>query len=156
MRETWVLSLGWIPFPGEGKGYPLQYSSLETSMDCIVHGVAKSQTRPSNFHFTSLHFNGLRLFSCFPHLLQFSSEFWKKELLIWSTVSFQSCFCWLYNFSIFGCKEYNQSDFSIDHLVMSMCRVGSYIVGGGCLLWPVCSLGKTVLAFALLYFVSQG
>ena len=30
--------------PGGGKGYPLQYSSLENSMDCIVHGVAKSQT----------------------------------------------------------------------------------------------------------------
>ena len=25
-------------FPGEGKGYPLQYSSLEYSMDCMVHG----------------------------------------------------------------------------------------------------------------------
>ena len=36
--------------PGEGKGYPLQYSGLENSMDCIVHGVAKSQTRLSNFH----------------------------------------------------------------------------------------------------------
>ena len=30
-------------FPGEGKGYPLQYSGLENPMDCIVHGVAKSQ-----------------------------------------------------------------------------------------------------------------
>ena len=30
--------------PGEGKGYPLQYSCLENSMNCIVHGVAKSQT----------------------------------------------------------------------------------------------------------------
>ena len=30
--------------PGEGKGYPLHYSGLENSMDCIVHGVAKSQT----------------------------------------------------------------------------------------------------------------
>ena len=30
--------------PGEGKGYPLQYSGLENSMDCIVHGVAKSWT----------------------------------------------------------------------------------------------------------------
>ena len=29
--------------PGEGKGYLLQYSGLENSMDCIVHGVAKSQ-----------------------------------------------------------------------------------------------------------------
>ena len=31
----------------EGKGYPLQYSGLENSLDCIVHGVAKNQTRPS-------------------------------------------------------------------------------------------------------------
>ena len=37
--------------PGEGKGYPLQYSGLENSMDYIVHGVTKSQTRLSNFHF---------------------------------------------------------------------------------------------------------
>ena len=36
--------------PGEGKGYPLQYSGLENAMDCIVHGVAKSQTRLSAFH----------------------------------------------------------------------------------------------------------
>ena len=28
--------------PGEGKGYPLQYSSLENSIDCIVHGVKES------------------------------------------------------------------------------------------------------------------
>ena len=27
---------------GEGIGYPLQYSGLENSMDCIVHGVAES------------------------------------------------------------------------------------------------------------------
>ena len=35
--------LGSIPglgrSPGEGKGYSLQYSGLENSMDCIVHGV---------------------------------------------------------------------------------------------------------------------
>ena len=36
---------------GEGKGYLLQYSGLENSMDCIVHGVAKSRTRLSHFHF---------------------------------------------------------------------------------------------------------
>ena len=29
---------------GEGNGYPLQYSGLENSMDCIVHGVAKRWT----------------------------------------------------------------------------------------------------------------
>ena len=41
-----VGDLGLIPglgrSPGEGKGYPPQYSGLESSMDCIVHGVAKS------------------------------------------------------------------------------------------------------------------
>ena len=37
-------------FPGEGKGYPLQYSCLENSMDGIVHGVTKSQTPLSDFH----------------------------------------------------------------------------------------------------------
>ena len=30
--------------PGEGIGYPLQYSGLENSMDGIVHGVAESDT----------------------------------------------------------------------------------------------------------------
>ena len=39
--------------PAEGKGYPLQYSGLENSMDCIVHGIAKSWTRLSDFHFIS-------------------------------------------------------------------------------------------------------
>ena len=38
--------LGSIPglgrSPGEGKGYPFQYSGLENSVDCIVHGVAES------------------------------------------------------------------------------------------------------------------
>ena len=37
--------------PGEGKDYPLQYSGLENFMDCIVHGVAKSGTWLSDFHF---------------------------------------------------------------------------------------------------------
>ena len=53
MRETWVRSLGWED-PGEGKGYPLQYSGLENSMACIVHGVAKSRTRMSDFHFHTI------------------------------------------------------------------------------------------------------
>ena len=39
--------------PGEGKGYPLQCSGLENSRDSIVHGVSKSWTRLSNFHFIS-------------------------------------------------------------------------------------------------------
>ena len=43
MWETWVRSLGWEDPLEKGKAYSLQYSGLENSMDCIVHGVAKSQ-----------------------------------------------------------------------------------------------------------------
>ena len=59
--------LGSIPgsgrSPGEGNGNPLQYSCLENPMDAgawwaIVHGVAKSRTRLSNFTFT-FHFHAL-------------------------------------------------------------------------------------------------
>ena len=55
--------LGWIPglgrFPGEGDGYPLQYSCLQNSMDkgdwwAIVHGVTKSWTQLSNQHSRSI------------------------------------------------------------------------------------------------------
>ena len=45
------LILGLGRYPGEGKGYPLQYSGLEDSMDYIVHGVTKSWTGLSAFHF---------------------------------------------------------------------------------------------------------
>ena len=59
----YVGDLGLIPVlgrsPGEGKGYILQYSGLENSMDCIVHGVAKSQTQLSDFHFQDSHSEGL-------------------------------------------------------------------------------------------------
>ena len=51
VRETWVPSLGGENSPGEGKGYPLQGSGLETSVGWVVHGVTKSWTRLSNFHF---------------------------------------------------------------------------------------------------------
>ena len=60
MQETqgmWVQSLDLeepLDWSGEGNGNPLQYSSLENSMDrgawwAIVHGVAKSQTRVSDW-----------------------------------------------------------------------------------------------------------
>ena len=53
-----VEDLGSIPglrrSPGGGKGYSLQYSGLEDSMDCIDHWVTKSQTELSDFHRASL------------------------------------------------------------------------------------------------------
>ena len=51
-----VGDLGSIPrlgkSPGEGKGYPLQCSGLENSMDCTVQRVTKTQAQLSDFHFT--------------------------------------------------------------------------------------------------------
>ena len=68
-----VGGLGLIPglgrSPGERKGYPLQYSALENSMDCRDHGVTKSQARLSNFHTqtmsTQIHMHDLKLQFCF-------------------------------------------------------------------------------------------
>ena len=59
--------------PGEGKGYPLQYSGLENSMDCIVHGVTKSQTQPSSF--------------CFSPYSRLQIKIVKILLLLWFWVS---------------------------------------------------------------------
>ena len=47
----WMLSRASLIAQLEGKGYPFQYSGLENSMNCIVHGVANSQTWLSDFHF---------------------------------------------------------------------------------------------------------
>ena len=69
--------LGSIPglgrSPGEGKGYPLQYSGLENSLDCTVHGVKKSQTQLSDFHFHFLHILGSQIVSSCPGVHRESS-----------------------------------------------------------------------------------
>ena len=69
------LNLGSIPglgrSPGEGKGYPLQYSSLKNSMDCIVHGITKSQHDWVTFTFT----------------------FWTLFLYMWKACV---CMCWFF------------------------------------------------------------
>ena len=55
-----VGDLGLIPglgrYLGEEHSYPLQYSGLENSVNCITHRVAKSRTQLSNFH---LHFQNI-------------------------------------------------------------------------------------------------
>ena len=73
-----VGDLGSIPglgrSPGEGKGYPLQYSGLEKSMDCRVHGVTKSWTQLSNFHFLHLKLTQ----HCESTILQYKIKIVKK------------------------------------------------------------------------------
>ena len=52
---------------GEGISYPLQYSGLENSMDCIVHGVTNSRMRLSNFHFISVIYVFYQISGSFSH-----------------------------------------------------------------------------------------
>ena len=51
MQETPVRFLGWEDPLEKGKSYPLQYSGLKNSVDCIAPGVTKSRTELSDFHF---------------------------------------------------------------------------------------------------------
>ena len=68
---------GWERSPGEGNGCPLQYPSLEKSMNCIVHGVAKSRTRLSDLHFTltGIEKHGVRT-AMYPWILSSSLIYW--------------------------------------------------------------------------------
>ena len=54
-----------------------------------------------------------------------------------------------------GCKNHNRSDFGLDHLVVCVCRIICCVVGRACLLWPVRSLGRTVLSYVLLHSVPR-
>ena len=100
--ETWVQSLSWEDSPGEGIGYPLQYSCLENPMnggvwEVAAHGVTKSRTRLSHFTFLSLGvksyfscrkmdpFQGLKLGSCLTLGNELSEEthmLTKQEILL--------------------------------------------------------------------------
>ena len=93
--------------------------------------------------------------------------------MIWATVSSQSCFCWLYRPSPsltarniinlisvltiwwFPCVVVLFHTHTHTHTHTHRTHKFSCVVGRGYLLWPVRSLGKTLLAFALIHFVCQ-
>ena len=64
---------------GEGKGYPLQDSGLENSVDCIVHGVTNSWTQLSDFHFHCALQGG-----CWLGALGTRSQHWPRVCAWWS------------------------------------------------------------------------
>ena len=76
-----ILGLG--RSPGEGKGYPLQYSGLENSMDYTVHGVTKSQTRLSDFSFLLTSIVNVALMGTYL-LMSAQSAFWDKVSLAYT------------------------------------------------------------------------
>ena len=71
------------------------------------------------------------------------------------TVSSWSCFCWQYRASPSLAAKNIINLISVLTIWWCPCVESSCVVGRGCLLWPVHSLGKTLLAFALLHFVLQ-
>ena len=87
--------------PGEGKGYLLQYSGLENSMDCIAYGVAKSRTQISDFHFASELTKQAQVFFLF------------------------GCWLFFFFFSLEGCtssawqKLYPTTTFTLNHMIFS-------------------------------------
>ena len=76
--------------------------------------------------------------------------------MIWATVSSWSCFCWLYRASPFLAAKNIINLISVLTIWWCSCVESSLVLlEEGCLLWPVCSLGRMVLAFALLHSVLQ-
>ena len=118
-----------------------------------------SNSRPSRWWYhPAISSSGVPFSSC-PQSLPASESFPMSQLFAWDgqSIGVSALASFLpNNFSVFSCKEYNQSDFGIDHLVMSKGRIVSCVVWNRCFLWPVCSLGKTLLAFSLLHSVLQG
>ena len=90
----------------------------------------------------------------FPYFLQFKSEFGNK-FMIWATVTPGLVFADCIELLHLWLQEYNQSDFRINHLVMSMCKVVSHVLEEG-VCYDQCILLVKLLAFALLHFVLQG
>ena len=76
--------------------------------------------------------------------------------MIWAKVSSQSCFCWLYRASPSLAAKNIINLISVLTIWWCPCIEFSCVIGRGCLLWPVHSLCKTLLAFALLYSIFQG
>ena len=139
---------GSIPGLGRspGEGYSLQYSCLENSMDCIVHGVAKSQTGLSDFHF---HFLNMILDSWLadgPNNTSVPGYLTEVSWGVWNILGgawIQSCFCWLYRASPYLAAKniINLILVLTIHLVMSMCRVISCVVEED-VCYDQCILGK--------------
>ena len=94
--------------------------------------------------------------SGFPYFLRFQSEFGNKEFMVWATVSFQSCFSWLYRASpSLGAKN-------IINLILVLTiwwcpwADSSLVLSEEGICYDQCILLEKLLAFALFHFVLQG
>ena len=103
--------------PGEGKCYPLHYSGLENSMDCIGHGVAKSRSPTEQLSLSTC--------SVYKWTLQpmsgLVSSIRKDEVLDDNT--FCCCYCYSRKLSIYfplgGLKDFSQGFLTSGFLIYS-------------------------------------
>ena len=109
-----VGDLGSIPglgrSPGEGKVYPIQYPGLKNSMNSIVHGVTKSRTRLSDFHF---HFQLL------SNTTLLSSRKWqshKNTVKSFLKAKFQCCFSFTLGFIVLWISQAKDKNASTSQL----------------------------------------
>ena len=72
MQESWVQSLGWEDSPGEGKGYALQYSGLENSMDSPWGHKESDTTERLSLHYLYFIHSVDEYSGCF-HILVFAN-----------------------------------------------------------------------------------
>ena len=98
--------------------------------------------------------------SIFPSIRVFSNESvlhirWPKYWHFSFSISPSNEYSGLISFRMDIIDEHNQSDFCFDHLVMSMDSIISSAVGNGCLLWPACSLDKTVICFPVSFCIPR-
>ena len=111
-----VGDLGSIPglgrSPGEGNSYPLQYSGLENTMDCIVHGVAKSRLLLS-FHLKKQYswtFQGNRIFMAYsPHQQlrhSYHQKYTSSQLICYGS---GLLFCYIFSFISVILRRYEKS-----------------------------------------------
>ena len=81
----------------EGNSNTLQYSWLENSGQTILVSYSLWGCKELDMtEWLHVHFLFSERSRGFPYFLQFKSEFGNKAIMIWATVSSQSCFCWLY------------------------------------------------------------
>ena len=127
----------------------MSWTSIPSSSGTLLDLIPWMYFSPPVYNHKGFDLGNIWMAYGFPYFLQFKSEFGNKEFMIWATVSSWSCFGWFYRFSIFDWKEYNQSDFSIDLLVMSLVLLEEGVCYDQCvLLAKLCWL----LTCFILYF----
>ena len=93
MQETWIWVLGSGRSPGEGNGYPLQYSCLESSLDrgarwAVVHGITRSWIQLSNSH------THRQYCKCIQTILSTHQRRMRKSFIYWCGMYFK-IYCYL-------------------------------------------------------------